>query len=703
MNSANTSPSILQILGDSNLNYWGGAMAGITGFTTISRHFNNMIGNTIFSNKTYENIVTSGLTLNLDASYLPSYCGIGEQWTDITGRISSTNSIVKNFAKPLNEWVVKRSNITEITDGSIIPPFNGAKVWKSQTSSSFADTLHRMWGDGTTNGITWGLGLGYTRYYMWVRGDISNTDTCSISSDISDGKITSLVIGKDTTWKMIEIWDNTSGNYNASKFFDFYYPVQTIGDIYYISSIVVAGYSSSTMSQLISFPGYLNYNQTGLTYNQSLLVNGPTYSISNGTFNFDGSNDYCDFETTGLTTIASVEMVCRIGSGYSNKMFFGWNAYDVYCGGGNVGYNTATGDVYGIRVTGVTSLGLVNTWKHYVFEMRSDVSYTNNKIYVNGVSQNLSQILSTESSVNRNFNNGLGRIALWRNSSGYNMPMDLEYFKVYNRQLSQSEILQNYYGGNIVTSGLVLNLDATNIISYPKTGTNWIDMSSYGNNCSLANGASFSNGNGGNISLDGTDDYISVPKTLSGFTYNIHYDLDWTIECWIYTATYDATPQTYKSIYGSYNGCNYTVYKGNAQGIMIYSSTNQASISLNFGYAPRTTGCPDISANWSNAEVGSVLWGLQNRWAHFVMTSNDGTTLKFYVDGVQRGPSKTVAFKNSQNRIDNNLPATTNYSFGGLQIGYNEAKYSICRIYNRPLTDSEIMQNYNSHKSNFQL
>jgi hypothetical protein len=256
-------------------------------------------------------------------------------------------------------------------------------------------------------------------------------------------------------------------------------------------------------------------------------------------------------------------------------------------------------------------------------------------------------------------------------------------------------------GPRIVTDGLVLSLDASDTNSYPGSGTAWRDLSGRNNNCSLVNGATFNTTNGSGISLDGVNDIISVPKTLNGFTYNIHYDLNWTIECWMYTATYDALPQSYKFIYGSYNGCNWNLYKGNGQGIVIYSSTSASTIYLTMGYGPNVGGCPDVSATWNNAEVGSYLWGLQNRWAHFAMTSDDGTTLKLYIDGVQVGPNKTVNFKNSQNRIDNSLAATTDYSFGGLQIGYHEIKFSTCKIYNRPLTASEMFQNYSTQKTRF--
>jgi hypothetical protein len=198
-----------------------------------------------------------------------------------------------------------------------------------------------------------------------------------------------------------------------------------------------------------SYPGtgntWFNLIDNG---NNGALINGPTFSSANGgNIVFDGANDYADFTSPGLGTTTTVEMWCKIGAAYNSKMFFGWDLYDVWCGSSHLGYNTAVSDVYGISSASVSSLGLVNNWKHYVFEMRSDVSYTNNKIYINGTSQTLSQQAGTENAGNRNFNNGNGRIAIWGNNSGagsFNMPMGCAVFKVYNRALTQTEINENY-------------------------------------------------------------------------------------------------------------------------------------------------------------------------------------------------------------------------------------------------------------------
>ena len=178
--------------------------------------------------------------------------------------------------------------------------------------------------------------------------------------------------------------------------------------------------------------------------NNVTLTNGPTYgSTGGGYLTFDGTNDYADFYAPNLGTTTTVEMLCKMGSAYDGKMFFGFLYYDVWCGNACLGYNTSFGDLYGISSASVSSLGLVGNWKHYVFEMRSDVSYSNNKIYINGVSQTLTQQFGSENSGARNFNSGQGRISSWFADLNYPMPMEVAFFRVYNRSLTQTEITKN--------------------------------------------------------------------------------------------------------------------------------------------------------------------------------------------------------------------------------------------------------------------
>ena len=193
-----------------------------------------------------------------------------------------------------------------------------------------------------------------------------------------------------------------------------------------------------------------SYVGSGITVNGLVsgigltLVNGVGYGTTGTSyFILDGTNDNIPFNIPNVGTTLSIEMWARINS-FSNGMPFGFDRYDVWANGGRLGFNTAASDIYGLTSTQVTNLGLLSQWKHYVFEMRTDVSYSNNKIYINGQNQSLSQVAGTENASLRNFNSGNGRISSWLFSDVFFIAMDLAQFRVYNRALSSQEIVQNY-------------------------------------------------------------------------------------------------------------------------------------------------------------------------------------------------------------------------------------------------------------------
>jgi hypothetical protein len=77
-------------------------------------------------------------------------------------------------------------------------------------------------------------------------------------------------------------------------------------------------------------------------------------------------------------------------------------------------------------------------------------------------------------------------------------------------------------GTSIPTNGLILNLDAANIKSYPGTGTTWYDLSGNNNSGSLINGAYWTGSNGGVMKMDGINDYIKVTNlNCSGYSNTI--------------------------------------------------------------------------------------------------------------------------------------------------------------------------------------
>jgi hypothetical protein len=178
---------------------------------------------------------------------------------------------------------------------------------------------------------------------------------------------------------------------------------------------------------------------TGNSINATL--NNVTYNTA-GYFVFNGiNNSSVNFTANiGSPSVITVEMWVKTIS--LGGMLFGFNVYDVWTANNNLGFNTAAGDQYGIPSSQVTTLGILNNWKHFVFVMNQGTT-VGNKIYVNGISQ----ILSLNSGLVRSgaaFNSGIGRISSWSYDYGWLMNMQVANFRVYKRELTQQDILDNY-------------------------------------------------------------------------------------------------------------------------------------------------------------------------------------------------------------------------------------------------------------------
>jgi hypothetical protein len=169
----------------------------------------------------------------------------------------------------------------------------------------------------------------------------------------------------------------------------------------------------------------------------------PTFSTSNGgEVTFDGASNCLRFNTPTLGTTITVEIWAKFGTNYADNILFGFDTYKISTLAGGLGFSTTNNDIIGISQSTLATLGVIDTWNQYVFEMRTDVSYTNNKIYINGVLQTLTAN-GTESAANRKFNT-YGSVASWVTSVGYETPMTLSTFRLYNRSLTATEVLANY-------------------------------------------------------------------------------------------------------------------------------------------------------------------------------------------------------------------------------------------------------------------
>lgn len=217
-------------------------------------------------------------------------------------------------------------------------------------------------------------------------------------------------------------------------------------------SVSITCFSNSGLVLHLDAGNTTSYNGSGTTWNDlsgnssNVTLTNTTYSSANGgSIVFNGTTSYADFTANiGNTNVVTVEMWVKTNSLTSPVgMYFGFGLYDVWTSGGNIGYNTSAGDLQGVNSSQVDFLGIVGGWRHLVFVMNSGAK-TNNKIYINGESQTMNQVYGTFNTTNANFNSGVGRISSWRNDLNWRMNMHVANFKIYNRELTQQEITNNF-------------------------------------------------------------------------------------------------------------------------------------------------------------------------------------------------------------------------------------------------------------------
>jgi len=231
-----------------------------------------------------------------------------------------------------------------------------------------------------------------------------------------------------------------------------------------------------------------------------------------------------------------------------------------------------------------------------------------------------------------------------------------------------SQESDSYPEGDIVLSGLVLNLDAGYSNSYPKSGTTWYDIkgANYG---TLINGPTFSADGGGSIVFDGTDDYIRTSTST-----NISGNNPWTMEIFI-------------NVNSSESG-------GGRKGWMMWEGPNGQSqntllsVGVNSGYVE--------VAHWSNDTMYTNSPINFNNWQHIVVTY-DNNVENVYINGDNTN-TKTVGPLN----ISNGLWYLASRSDSDTETRLN-CKIGAFRIYNKELSASEVLQNYNAQKGRFGL
>ena len=230
------------------------------------------------------------------------------------------------------------------------------------------------------------------------------------------------------------------------------------------------------------------------------------------------------------------------------------------------------------------------------------------------------------------------------------------------------------FSPKIVTDGLVLYLDAANTRSYPGSGTTWTDLSRGGNNGSLINGPTFNSGNGGSIVFDGVDDRVSRIGS-------INTGQNFTVNAWIYPTLLGTTRRAIVASsynYTSLNGWNFSTAGGGTNNTFFFSVGN------------------DNAYRVALANTLSL-----NQWAYIsAVCQNGGGSINLYKNGIETSYVLTSLSTN-----------TLIYTYPQFNVGYRDTagltdpytgNIAQVTIYNKTLTSSEVLQNYNATKGRYQ-
>ena len=213
----------------------------------------------------------------------------------------------------------------------------------------------------------------------------------------------------------------------------------------------------------------------------------------------------------------------------------------------------------------------------------------------------------------------------------------------------------------VVTSGLIMYLDAGLNASYPGSGTTWTDLSSNSNNGTLVNSPTYSSANGGSILFDGINNNVTTPlNTALG---------NFTVCCWFKPT--DSTNPAYARL----------IDKNYLNGFWL---GKDASTSNSWGGGVREGSIP----------FGIFISLTDGQW-NFLTSIRSSTTHTLYGNGITNTASNTVP----STALDTTSLLIAQYIGGG---GYNfKGNVAVVQVYNRALTSAEVLQNYNATKARY--
>ena len=194
-----------------------------------------------------------------------------------------------------------------------------------------------------------------------------------------------------------------------------------------------------------SYPGSgTAWNDLSGNANTGTLTNGPAFDSENsGNVNFDGTNDYIILTSAITNSIYTVNFWYKTGGNDGGYGYFTTDAGSPSKGfamsEGGTAVELSYGNFYYYNASSATkipnnTLLTTNTWYNIVAVF--DTSSNTIKVYINGVLDVTQSISNIQTSV--------VHIGRWNSGNNHYINGNMASYKIYNRELSAAEVLQNY-------------------------------------------------------------------------------------------------------------------------------------------------------------------------------------------------------------------------------------------------------------------
>ena len=264
-------------------------------------------------------------------------------------------------------------------------------------------------------------------------------------------------------------------------------------------------------NNLSSYPrtGSGMYNISGNSIDMN-LYNSPSYN-NGGWLDFDGIDDYGQASSiiSPSTGPFSVEIIYKLtaqgrGGLFERNQGSPYNGWSLGQGGTSNWAFTVSDNGLVNSLQANYTYPTFNLWYHDIATYNGS---NNVKGYRNG------ELIDNVTGIPQGNLDSQGlrqplRI-FYRDAGSSPLRGDFVKARIYNKELSESDVKQNYFGGPIVTDGLKLMVDASNLVSYESgSSTTYSLTGSYTG--SFFNGTGYSPNNGGAFDFDGVNDEIRV-------------------------------------------------------------------------------------------------------------------------------------------------------------------------------------------------